>query len=309
MTIDEIHWLSILFETKNMTKAARSLFISQPALSQMLKRVEEELGFALFTRSNKGLAPTEKGLIFVEAARGIVDIYQNFQVKIDLYDKATLQEITIGLPPFLSACCSANALEQLNKAFPKTRFSVFEGSWNILKEKLRTGKIHIAVTTGPLKWNETVIQTFGCGQMVIFLRKGSAAASHVIQKDGKRWIDPAYLIEEPLALTKSDQATRRIAEMLMREAGIEPYVCHESRNIKTLYNYAEKGIATAVVPLIAEIIDMDRKNNLICYIPQKYSWSSICSCIVVLPETDQLIPKQIYDIIRKNVIYCNSYIK
>ena len=129
--------MSRLFETRNMTKTAEALFISQPALSQALKRVEEELGFPLFTRSNKGLTPTEKGLLFSEAARTIADTYRDFQVKADLAGRIELREIIIGMPPFLSACCSANVLDQLTAALPDMRFSVFEGAWNLLQEELR----------------------------------------------------------------------------------------------------------------------------------------------------------------------------
>lgn len=57
MTLDEIRWISELFETRKMSKAAETLFVSQPALSQCLQRVEQQLGFKLFERSNKGLEP------------------------------------------------------------------------------------------------------------------------------------------------------------------------------------------------------------------------------------------------------------
>ena len=63
MTLDELNWICDLFSTCNMSRSADNLYISQSALSQCVNRIEKQVGFPLFERSNKGLKPTEKGLI------------------------------------------------------------------------------------------------------------------------------------------------------------------------------------------------------------------------------------------------------
>ena len=65
MTLDELRWMCELFKTQNMSRAVENLYISQPALSQCLRRIEHQLGFKLFERSNKGLTPTKKGTLFI----------------------------------------------------------------------------------------------------------------------------------------------------------------------------------------------------------------------------------------------------
>ena len=308
MTLDEIRWMTRLFEMRNMTKTAESLFISQPALSQCVKRIEEELGFPLFTRSNKGLMPTEKGLLFAEAACTITDIYRDFQVKADLAARTSLTDIVIGMPPFLSACCSADVIEQISEACPGIRFSVHEGSWDTLLSALRSNEIQIAVTSGPLELSGVRIHNFGNGSLVIFLRKGSGIADRVFTQNGVRYLDPRYLAHEPIAMTKPGQATRRLAENLMREAGISPDIQQESRHIETLYRYAQKGIATAVAPLMGNAHERDRVDQLICRVPESYRWRHVCGCLVTLPETDRLIPSIVFQIIKNNVIGNSQYL-
>ena len=83
MTIDEIRWMLELFETRKMSKAAENQYISQPALSQCVQRIEQQLGFRLFERSNKGLNPTSKGQLFYEAAVDITATYQHFLTRAD----------------------------------------------------------------------------------------------------------------------------------------------------------------------------------------------------------------------------------
>ena len=66
MKLEELAWMTVLFRTRKMSKAAEALFISQPALTQCVQRIEAELGFPLFSRSIKGLVPTEKGELFYQ---------------------------------------------------------------------------------------------------------------------------------------------------------------------------------------------------------------------------------------------------
>ena len=86
MTIDEIRWMLELFETGKMSKAAENLYISQPALSQCVQRIEQQLGFRLFERSNKGLNPTPTGQLFYEAAVDITATYQHFLTRAELLE-------------------------------------------------------------------------------------------------------------------------------------------------------------------------------------------------------------------------------
>ncbi len=308
MTIEELRWMTKLFETRNMSRAAETLFVSQPALSQCVRRIEEQLGFKLFSRSNKGLEPTEKGLLFAEAAESITRTYQNFLTRAELSDQQTLGEIAIGLPPFLSSCCSAELIDALSAHFPQTRFSVLEGSWDALVEALRANEIQLVYTSGPLELPGVKVYPFGRGELVLILRRGSSLAAQVTVENGVRTLDPRLLREEPLAMTKPGQATRRLAENLLKEAGIPAAPVQESRHIETLYRYSQKGIATAVAPLMADMEERDRENGLICRVPKSYRAASICGCIAVLPEIDRLIPRQVYSIIREAVLDNTSYL-
>lgn len=308
MTIEELRWMTRLFETRNMSKAAETLFVSQPALSQCVRRIEAQLGFKLFTRSNKGLEPTEKDLLFAEAAQSITATYRDFLTKAELADRAGLEELTIGLPPYLSSCCSAEMIGELAALFPDTRFSVMEGSWEVLLDALRANEIQLVYTSGPLELPGVKVHTFGRGELVILLRRGSPLSAQIQEENGVGFLDPRLLQGEPLALTKPGQATRRLAEGLLREAEIPVNTVQESRHIETLYRYAQKGIATAIVPLMADMEDRDRENGLICRIPKSYRAAAICGCIAVLPELDRLIPREVYSVIRDNVRNNTSYL-
>lgn len=94
-------------ETGSFSKAARDSFISVPAIVQQIDRLEETLGFRLFSRNNQGAELTPDGKIFYEAALEMQRTYEEAVLKIK-----SQREITIGVAPnqcpeFLLDACAA----------------------------------------------------------------------------------------------------------------------------------------------------------------------------------------------------------
>jgi len=307
LRIDELRWVVRLFETRNLTKASESLYITQPALTQGLKRIEDELGFPLFNRSNKGLEPTEKGLLFEKTARSITDTYRDFQVSIKLLDQNQIKKIAIGLPPFLSTCCSADIVKNLFNGCPNIEFSIYEGNWDQRLEALRSGEIQLAIATGPLELPGIRVHNFGNGRFVILLRKGSPVAEHIYIENGVQYLDPKYLHSEPIAVTKSGQASRRIIHNLMVEAGITADVKHESYQVDTLYNYARNGIVSAIAPQLSSLDKQEMEDVHVCFIPDSYRWGKYCFCTLALYDVDRLIPPAVFSIIENTVLDNNTF--
>ena len=85
---------------RSITKAAKQLFVSQPNLSRDIRELEEEIGFSLFTRSSKGVVPTEKGREFLLLARKAVQQFQVLEAFCSHEDKDRLHlEICVPKSP------------------------------------------------------------------------------------------------------------------------------------------------------------------------------------------------------------------
>lgn len=67
-----------VYETRNFTRAAKELSLTQPAVSQHIKQLEHDLDAALFIRGEKGLKPTPEGEIVVKYARRIQTLYPEY---------------------------------------------------------------------------------------------------------------------------------------------------------------------------------------------------------------------------------------
>ena len=299
MTIDELQWMTELFRVGKMSKAAENLFITQPALSQCVQRIEQQLGFKLFERSNKGLKPTPKGGLFYEAALHITYTYQQFLYQAELLDQQQIGEITIGMAPYLSYCCSVDMLSALRRRFPDIQFQVQEASTADLLEALHENRVQLIVVHEAARRKELASHPFGCFPCGVFLRRGCSAGQNAYEKDGKRYLDPAFLIGEPLIFARKGQASRIVSEQILKEAGITPNIVAESGHITTRYRYALNGIASTIGPINGEAVFLDReqRESIIYRIPPSYNHFSSRLTVCALPDVDRLIPKDVFSII------------
>ncbi len=308
MTLDEIRWVAKLFETRKMSKAAEELFVSQPALSQCLQRVEKQLGFSLFERSNKGLVPTEKGVMFYEMSQTVNSTYDAFLAKAAMADQAVLRSLTIGMAPYLSSVIFGDVLNTLKSAHPEITFSIYEATADDMEDAIRRNKVQIVITNNSLvsadMINHPILET----DTVVFLRAGSDAKQFSYEADGKSYLDPVHLKDEPIIITRTGQTSHVIAENLFRECGIEPQYTQETRSILMLYKYAKAGISSSVGPKTPDIQKIGDENALIFSVPPKYEWSKSRIVISASPEIDKCIPRDIYQILGKIVrgVYSNE---
>lgn len=75
MTLAQLRYIITVADAGSMNEAAKTLFISQPSLSQSVRELEEEIGVELFRRSNRGVAVTQEGAEFLGYARQVVEQY------------------------------------------------------------------------------------------------------------------------------------------------------------------------------------------------------------------------------------------
>lgn len=83
MTLQQLKYALTLAETGSMNKAAESLFISQPALTNTIRVLEEEAGVTIFTRTNRGVSLTSEGSDFLFYARKVCDQFDQLRWRYD----------------------------------------------------------------------------------------------------------------------------------------------------------------------------------------------------------------------------------
>ncbi|GET38958.1 LysR family transcriptional regulator [Microseira wollei] len=149
MELRHLRYFVVVAEQLSFSRAAGRLYISQPALSRQIKRLEDELGVVLFLRKSDGLKLTEAGKFFMEQAKDILHRSYVAVQSIKAYSINTDEPLVIGYIPTILQSFLGETLHKFSLAYPQVpiRFQEMPPSEQVLA--LRDGAIDIAFMGNP----------------------------------------------------------------------------------------------------------------------------------------------------------------
>lgn len=153
MKLNDLKYFVTLIDTQSFSETAEIFFISQPSISQSLKRLEEYLGTTLVNRgkAHEKLMPTKAGEILYKNAKEIVQKINETDIEIRNF---VANDITLGIPPIIGKIIRPYIIEQLTSYGNKLKIIEEAGSFYLL-EKLTSHDIPIAILGMEHKFNHS----------------------------------------------------------------------------------------------------------------------------------------------------------
>lgn len=145
MDLRQLRYFTAIVEQGSFSKAATKLRVAQPALSQHLRHMEDELGVALLHRGTRGVLPTEAGQRLLERARAILADFGELRDMVRGESVAPVGEVRIGLPGTVSEQFSVPLIEAARDKFPAVRIRIAEAMSGFVLDWLRRGDVDLAV--------------------------------------------------------------------------------------------------------------------------------------------------------------------
>ena len=158
MDIRQLTYFLEVARQQSMTKAAEVLHVSQPALSKMVKGLEEELDMTLIIRSNKSSEVTDAGKIVMEYAKKMIALMN--EMTTTLSDMTNLQHgsIQIGIPPIAGSLFFPKVIAEFHKAYSNIKINITEFAAPRLTKKVLDGEIELGIAVLPIE--ETDFQIY-----------------------------------------------------------------------------------------------------------------------------------------------------
>ena len=119
MTIQQLRTAIEAARTGSITRAAKNLYLSQPNASSVLRTLEQELGYEIFSRTNSGIVPTEAGLQFLEHAKIILAQMQELYA---IREQARVCRLRLGVQSYSPAVEAFIRLVQEYRDCPAAEF-------------------------------------------------------------------------------------------------------------------------------------------------------------------------------------------
>lgn len=229
-------------DTGSISRAAESLGIAQPSLSQQLLRLEDELGFRLFDRTARGVVLTEGGRVFQERARQILHAAdQAIADARQLRDEAKGQVI-FAMPPSVARLAGVPLVTALAEQAPQVRVRIVEAYSGAIRGWLEAEKIDLGILydLGPLRHLAT--RRLASEEMVLV---------GLLDRPGGNAVPLHALAGLPLIVPGPQHGLRQLLDREAARAGFELTVAQEVDALDATIGLVAAGHGLAVLPAAA----------------------------------------------------------
>ena len=249
MELTPLRYFRAIAQAGHLTRAARALGVSQPALSAMLKKLEAEVGAPLLHRTGRGVELTEAGRLFLSHAEDAVRRVESGVEAVRQLQGLERGSIRIGggatattylLPPVVSA---------VRRRHPALRFYVREAGSSATVAAVLAGELDLGIVTLPVREaSGAKPDLFATPLVEDELRLIVPARHRLSGKRAFRWAD---LASEPVVAFEAGTAVRSLIDQASDAAGVTLSVVMELRSIESIKQMVRAGIGVGFVSRFA----------------------------------------------------------
>ena len=136
MNLKDLKYVVAVAETKHFGKAAENCFVSQPTLSGQIKKLEEDLGVAIFERTNRSVEITAIGHEIITLARSVLEQSDAIKLLAQSHQDPLVGQLKVGAIPTLSPYLMPFILVPLKRRHPQLKLVLYEEMTHILLQRL-----------------------------------------------------------------------------------------------------------------------------------------------------------------------------
>ncbi len=245
MELKQLRYFLTICEEKNISKAAKKLFMSQPPLSQQLKNLEDELGCELFKRSTRSLEITEAGRVLEEKARQLLELSDNLINEIKSEGNRVSGTLKVGFVASSGATLLPDRIPMFYKEYPQINFQIKEGSTHRILELLDSGVIEIGVVRTPFNIERYNFVELSKEPMI------AIGTKHFLDDNLEDIVGIEKLKDIPIIL---DKRFRKLIATACGKKGFVPNILCEGEDSRSMIVWASSGLGIAIIPKSLESV-------------------------------------------------------
>lgn len=246
MDLRQIEYFLVVARQQNFTRAAEAVGVAQPALSQQMKRLEEELGVVLLDRSTRPLTLTEAGQAFEVRAERILADVRLAKAELREFAGAGRGRLVIGALPALAAWLPP-VLASFHAAHPMIEMILREENTEVLARLVGSGALDLAVLhavpglyTGNSSQLGIVMERLFDDDLVAIVGPNHRLAH-------RKSIELRELRDEPFVLRARGSGLAHTLMTAMTAEGFSPRVVAETPTLTSVRNLVSAGIGVSII--------------------------------------------------------------
>lgn len=246
MDLRQLRYFVQIVESGSLAKASRQLFIAQPALSQQMARLEDEVGKPLLVRSSRGVVPTDNGEALYHHAKFMLRQMEQ-AVSVARQDKTALTgRVALGLAPTTVCQLGWPLIEHLRERYPALVLNVIEGLSGHLEHMTRVGQLDLAVLFSPTAATELRVEPLLDEELFVIVPAGSPLVPAERQA-----LTLAEVAALPLILPSPGHGLRRRIALEFDRASLPIAAVAEIDSLPLLMTCVARGVGATIKPMAA----------------------------------------------------------
>lgn len=228
MDFKELEYILVIAQEKSISRAAERLYMSQPALSRFLLKLEGRLGTELFIRRNRQYLPSQAGELYLDMARRILGIKQEFDGQLKQLLEAGRGSLSFGITPGRARVILPLVIPAFHQQYPDFDLNVFEEDVETLEQYLKEGRIEAAfLTMSPGTEPESSrfrYERIFREEVILCVARGSRYSMLAEERRDRKypWLDLRVAEHELFLLLKKNMRLGQFAEQILDEHQITP---------------------------------------------------------------------------------------
>lgn len=250
MNVQELNYILCIAKHQNLTKAARELYISQPTLSKHLQKLERELDGKIFSRSGNCYIPTYLGRRYMDYAKRMLELDQDWQKELSDLNSYKEGELNIAFPLMRSSCMIPKILPIFYKKYPGIKVNFLEEAYAIQERLLLDDQLDFAIFNEAVPHPKLDYEVLAKEEILLLLAPEHPLAAYGMKRERCRypWLDLKIFENEPFILNFPDQTTGKMALELFQKYGIHPPVPFHTRNPQVCALLSQQGLGASLIP-------------------------------------------------------------
>jgi LysR family cyn operon transcriptional activator len=247
MELTQLKYFSEIARHGHMTRAARALGVTQPALSAVVRKLEAEVGAGLLHRTGRGVELTEAGRVLLSHGEEALRRVDAGKAAVAQLAKLERGSVRVGGGATATTYLLPRAVSELRTRHPGLRFYVREAGSNAVAQAVASGELDIGIVTLPLKREEQAelrVERLVVDELRLIVPPGHRLAG----RSAFKWKD---LEGEPVVAFEAGTAVRELVDGAAARARVTLSVVMELRSIESIKRMVGAGIGVGFVSRFA----------------------------------------------------------
>ena len=273
----DLEYVLTIAHTGSFSQAARQLFISQPALSQYIKRLEKNLDVTLFYRSRSRVELSPAGMFYVKQGEAILKAMQELEQTMRHWQQKETKQLSIGVSQFYGKWFLTPYLENIRQQLPGWQIRIVDGESRFLELQMLQGKLDFAIFPAPTSHREITFLPLGDEEILFAFSEENQEARDLLSRAlTKKGIDLAFYQHFPFVLPKEGLKMHKAALKLCRQAGFQPQSVYSSENLDTVYSLVNHNYGVGFLPdVIAKNYDPRTNHVRFFHLKSRYNHRAV----------------------------------